>query len=54
MASESCRDGIAVREEFSDEKILDALVADDAVDFILAASNDLRRPPYESVVDTDS
>ena len=50
--SESCRFGTAVREELSEEKRLDPLVADDAVDLMLAPSNDLLCP--ESVVDVES
>ena len=52
--SESCRDGIAVLEEFSEEKRLEPLVAEDAVDFILAPSKDFLCPPYESFVETES
>ncbi len=43
--SESCREGIAVLEELSDEKRLEPLVAEDAVDLMLAPSNDFRWPP---------
>lgn len=40
--SESCRDGMAVRAELSEEKRLEPLVAEEAVDLMLAASKDLR------------
>lgn len=38
--SESCREGIAVLDELSDDQRLEPLVAEDAVDFMLAPSND--------------
>lgn len=44
--------GTAVREELSEENRLEPLVADDAVDLMLAPSNDLRCP--ESVVEVES
>ena len=46
--------GTAVREEASEEKIVDALVAEEADDFMLAASNDCLGPFEESAVDTES
>ena len=55
-ASESCREGIAVLDELSDENKLDPLVCDDAVDLMLAPSSDLLcpDPEYESLVETES
>lgn len=50
----SCLVGTAVREEVSEEKMVELLVADEADDFMLAASKDLLGPFEESVVDTES
>jgi hypothetical protein len=47
---------MAVLDELSEVKRLEPLVAEDAVDFMLAPSNDRRWPDieYESLVDTES
>lgn len=46
--------GTAVREELSEEKIVEPLVAEDVVDFMLAPSKD-RLGPFElSEVETES
>ena len=46
--------GTAVREELSEENIVEPLVAEDVLDFMLAPSKD-RLGPFElSVVDTES
>ncbi len=50
--SESCLLGTAVREELSEEKRLEPLVAEDAVDLMLAPSNERRW--LESVVEVES
>lgn len=53
--SESLRtDGTAVREELSEEKRLEPLVADDMDDLVLAWSNDFRWPVEESEVENES
>lgn len=46
--------GTTVREVASDENMVDALVADEADDFMLAASNERLGPLEESAVDTES
>jgi hypothetical protein len=46
--------GTAVREELSEENMVEPLVAEEVLDFMLAPSKD-RRGPFElSVVDTES
>lgn len=46
--------GTAVRDELSDEKMVEPLVAEDVVDFMLAPSKD-RLGPFElSEVETES
>jgi hypothetical protein len=45
---------MAVLVELSEENKLEPLVAEEAVDLILAPSNDFLFPPYESVVETES
>jgi hypothetical protein len=54
--SDSWREGMAVRVEFSDENKDDPRVCDEAVDLMLAPSKDLLcpEPEYESLVDTES
>jgi hypothetical protein len=51
--SVSFRGGTAVREELSDEKRLEPLVAEEAVDLMLAPSKD-RLWPFEESVETES
>ena len=52
--SESLRAGTAVRDEFSDEKRLEPLVAEDVLDWTLPWSSDLRCPVEESTVEKES
>lgn len=52
--SASYREGTAVRVELSEEKMVEPLVADEADDFMLAASNERRGPLEESLVETES
>lgn len=52
--SASYREGTAVREELSEENMVEPLVAEEVDDLILAPSNERLGPLDESVVDTES
>ena len=54
ILSVSFLEGTAVRDELSDEKMVEPLVAEDVLDFMLAPSKD-RLGPFElSEVETES